>query len=142
MLRLGYLRKAIATVGVIGAAAALYATVAVAGSSGQQLSLHDVGGWVYSAQISGYNQSCSYAVYGISNWQYKDYDIPGWWWQGSGSPCEYQVRVDAFASSNYNGYMYEWFYLNGPPQSQSSDWWSCEVDGNPVACASGLHAFG
>jgi hypothetical protein len=121
---------------------------ASAGTDGQQLSLRDVAGYIYSAFVSGYNNSCNYEIYGITSWQNHDYDIPGWYWQqwtGSegGNNCGgYQVSVSAYAAINYGSLMYEDFYLNGPPHSQSSDWWSCEIDSIPVACATGLHAFG
>src|ERR1700680_628716 len=119
-----------------------------AGTDGQQLSLRDVAGYIYSATVVGYNNICNYVIYGISSWLNHDYDIPGWWWQqwtGSvgGNNCGgYQVDVSTYAGANFSGLMAEDFYLNGPPHSQSGDWWSCEIDSIPVACATGVHAFG
>ncbi len=127
--------------------------VALAGTDGQQLSLHDVYGSIYSANINGDNQLCSDVTIGFQ-WPNPYMNTNGYWWQYyygsySGGVCDNQsVSVQGFLNSNYTdpitsppGYV---LYYNGeyyPPHNQgtSDNWSSCQVDrpGGGVACASG-----
>ncbi len=110
-----------------------------AGTAGQQASIHDVNGGVNSAWLSGDNQSCQWKTFGISNWPNPFYDVGGYWWQQYNvSPCNNGVpQVDSYSSPNYQGTHIGIFYFaNGPPHSQSSDWWTCRIDGG-YACKTG-----
>jgi hypothetical protein len=79
---------------------------------------------------------------GISNWAYADYNLAGMYWQY----CDpYVVGIPyTYASSNYQGYGASFQLGNpyGPPHSQSSNWWSCKLDGVAMACTAGQDAYG
>jgi hypothetical protein len=131
------------------------APAAHAGTSGQQLSLHDVHGNYNSAIVSGYNQNCQYVDYRIPYWRNRDYNIRGWWWRGPytcRSPAYAQpFRVQGCSQYNY-GNCWDDSDLSrwDPPVSQwSSDWTTCAVDNawpvmiwNPYGCTPGREAFG
>jgi len=140
-------RRALAVFGTVAIATSLSlfsgALVAFAGSNGQHLSLRDVNGNIYSAYVDGDNQNCTYVEFGIGDWANHDYDIQSWWWQ-QWTGCndgDVPVSVDAFSGTNFSGNNFATFYLSGPPHSQTSDWWTCEVDG-ASACTSGQDAYG
>jgi hypothetical protein len=124
---------------------ASFSNVALAGSNGQQLSLRDVKGYIYSALVSGYNNNCQVVDYGISNWAGHDYDISGLYWQAGYCQSGSLVGLPyTYASTNYQGYEATFTLANpvGPPHSQSSAWWSCELDDIAMACKAGKDAYG
>jgi|ERR1700680_808205 len=132
------------------AAAAVLSTAslsntALAGPNGQQLSLRDVKGYIYSALVTGYNNNCQVVDYGISNWASHDYDISGLYWQAGYCTSGSLVALPyTYASRNSQGYEATFTLLNpvGPPHSQSNAWWSCELDDVPMACKAGKDAYG
>ena|SRR5437879_2745459 len=132
---------------VTGLLSGLTVTGVWAGGSGQEVSMHDVNGNVYSAVLKGYNQSCLWKTFGITNWPNPYYDTTGFWWQkwdGSigNNRCYASSgpKVDAYPQANYQGGIFATFYFgSGPPHSQSSNWWTCQIDGG-TACASGYRS--
>jgi hypothetical protein len=54
-----------------------------AGGNGQQLSLHDVGENVYSANVYGDSNSCAYRQLAIRYWINQDYEMANDWWPRS-----------------------------------------------------------
>jgi hypothetical protein len=133
---------ALVSVAMLGLYVGGGASHASAASNGQQLALRDVLGKAYSAEVAGDNQSCQLTYYYINNWSQHDYDIGGWWWQ-SWSSCSpyYTAEVYTWSGINRTGTQNGSYGLNGPPHSQTNNWWTCEVDGGS-ACGAGENIYG
>jgi hypothetical protein len=134
-----FLLAGVATLGLFMASGP---TPAAAGSNGQYLSLRDVNNLAASAIVGGDNQACHFVYYTIDAWMAHDFDLTGWWFQSwNGCNPYYYVTVWTYAGNTLQGGENGTYNLNGPPHSQSSNWWTCEVDGGS-ACKAGDKAFG
>jgi hypothetical protein len=115
-----------------------------AGGNGQQLSLHDVGENVYSANVYGDSNSCAYRQLAIRYWINQDYEMANDWWQNwSGNGCtSISPLIVEYSGQNLTGNQFNQDRLSsGPPHSQSGDWWSCQVD-HGSGCTTGQDSFG
>jgi hypothetical protein len=126
---------------------------AFAGTNGQELDLHDINGFINSAEVQGYNDQCLWATY-FAGWPnpYLEVTTNGlttgnpWWWQDwygsvNGHQCyQYATDVTGYANSNFTGYLAD-YYLATPHNQTGSNWYSCAVDNSTgVSCAAGLHS--
>jgi len=143
----------LAMLGASGLLSGLLGVVtAQAGTDGQQLSLHDIYGSIYSAKVSGDNQACAYVTIGFQ-WPDPYLNTNGYWWQyyyggeSQGICDDAYVGVQGYLNTNYTDPItsspyvlyYGGYYYPPHNQGTGDNWSSCQMDrpGGGVACTAG-----
>lgn len=143
--------RGVLVMGIMLAALMVSMSSVFAGSEGQQLSLHDVYGSIYSATVQGQNQECVTQALDFT-WPNPYMNTTNDWWQywtgfspGQQGYCANEaVVVYAYKNSNWTDPLATYTLCVGttcyPPHSQSSsNWTSCVMDrpGGGIACTAG-----